>query len=187
MGTKNASRPRLWPRLVATSGAVTAAAAAGGIATSSGLDTPWYDSLEKPSWQPPPQVFPIVWTSLYAIIAAGTATALAAQAREAAEAHFVATDDDPDPTGALARSRSLKRALAVNLVLNAGWCWSFFVRRNLALAQWNALALAASSADLARRVGRERPGWGRAVGLYAAWCSFATVLTTAIKDRNPDT
>lgn len=162
---------KFWPRLLATGAAVTATAVAGGVATSSGTSTQWYEDLDKPDWQPPPAAFPIAWTALYAIIAAGSAAALTEQARQVARGE--------------APRAGLKRALGVNLVLNAGWCWSFFVKNDLNLALVNAAALAASSADLARRVGRERRGWGRAVGLYAGWCTFAMALTSAISRRNP--
>ena len=33
----------------------------------------WYRALEKPPWQPPPETFGVVWTPLYAIIAAVSA------------------------------------------------------------------------------------------------------------------
>lgn len=36
---------------------------------------PWYFSLEKPAWQPPGFVFPIVWTTLYILIATSAAMA----------------------------------------------------------------------------------------------------------------
>jgi benzodiazapine receptor len=41
-------------------------------------------------------------------------------------------------------------------------------------------ALAMSSIDLARRAGQTHRAAGIALSPYAAWCSFATVLTTAI-------
>jgi len=80
--------------------------------------------------------------------------------------------------------RSYRRALAVNLVLNASWSWVFFKAHRIGPAVGVAAALAVSSGDLVRRPSRNdrRAGW--ALLPYAAWCSFATVLTTAIWRAN---
>ncbi len=40
----------------------------GSIFTRSEIPT-WYAGLAKPSWTPPPVVFPIVWTTLYVMMA----------------------------------------------------------------------------------------------------------------------
>jgi translocator protein len=45
--------------------------------------------------------------------------------------------------------------------------------------------LAASSADLVRRVGAADKRAGYALAPYPLWCSFATALTVAIARRNP--
>ena len=47
--------------------AVAATAVAGGLATDP--DSAYYRNLRKPSWQPPPPVYGLVWTPLYADIA----------------------------------------------------------------------------------------------------------------------
>ena len=82
-------------------------------------------------------------------------------------------------------ARDLERALAVNMVLNAGWSGLFFRGHRPWLAAVEGAALTASSVDLARRVAPA--GRGKAAGLlaYAGWCAFATVLSTASACRNP--
>ncbi|TQS26539.1 TspO/MBR family protein [Microbispora sp. KK1-11] len=60
--------------LLGTALAVTAAAAVGGLSTDA--RSGWYARLRKPSWQPPPQAFGLVWTPLYATIAYASARAL---------------------------------------------------------------------------------------------------------------
>ncbi|MFD1212099.1 TspO/MBR family protein [Arthrobacter sp. GCM10027362] len=153
--------------LAGTAIATTATAVAGSIATdpSSG----WYRRLRKPPFQPPSSVFPIVWTALYADLAAISAVAL----------------DGLDKRSRPAERRRYRQALAANLLLNAGWSWLFWRGRRPWLAAAECAVLAASSADLVRRTARVSPAAGTALAPYALWCSFATVLTTAIARRNP--
>lgn len=150
--------------LAATSAAVAATAVAGSLATDP--DDAWYRDLDKPSWQPPSLAFPVVWTALYADIAASTAAVLGDGSTTAAE------------------RRAYRRALATNLALNAGWSWLFFRSRRPWLAAAECLVLTASSADLVRRTARVRTDAGAALAPYAAWCAFATVLSAAIARRN---
>ncbi|WP_457253723.1 tryptophan-rich sensory protein [Pedococcus sp. P5_B7] len=160
--------PLLWRRTVErTAGTVAAAALVGSLLTAP--KSRWYASLDKPSWQPAPAAFPVVWTGLYAEVALLTAAASA----------VLAERGHPD------RARDLERALAVNMVLNAGWTGLFFRAHRPWVAAAECAALTASSVDLARRVAPA--GRGKATGLlaYAGWCAFATALTTAIARRNP--
>jgi benzodiazapine receptor len=150
--------------LGATAAAVTATALAGGAATSGDVNSPWYARLRKPSYQPPRQAFPIVWPLLYgdiAVVSAGAIDRLADEKRER-EAH------------------TFRAALAVNLLLNAGWSWVFFNRHRLGLAALTAAALTVSSADLTRRAITVEKGRAAPLAAYPAWCAFATVLSTHI-------
>ncbi|GAA3530232.1 sensory protein TspO [Aeromicrobium flavum] len=153
------------PRNLATSiGLPVAAAALGSVATSTGMRSLWYRTLRKPSIQPPGPVFPIVWTGLYA------STAWAS-----ADAQSMMTP---------AEATVYRRKLALNMALNAGWCFSFFRGQQLAPSIAVAGALAASTADLARTAGAASPRAGWALVPYTVWNTFATVLTTAIWRRN---
>ncbi len=44
-----------------------AAGGIGGLATTQGLDD-WYDTLNKPTWNPPSWIFAPVWTTLYGLM-----------------------------------------------------------------------------------------------------------------------
>lgn len=151
--------------IVKTSLATAVTAAAGSIATARSTDSLWYKLLDKPDFQPPSWVFPVAWTALYADIAATTGLAL---------------DKLPEHERA-----ALAKALGVNLALNAGWSFTFFGTRNVAASVPVAAALAVSSADLVRRVGRAKKRYGVALSPYAAWTAFATVLSASLKERNP--
>lgn len=150
--------------IVSSLGLPVAAAALGSIATASGTKSAWYRSLRKPTIQPPPVVFPIVWTGLYAQTALASAEA---------QSHMTPSE-----------ARIYRRKLALNMTLNAGWCWSFFRGHRLVPSIAVAGALAASSADLARTAGGASPRAGWSFVPYTAWNTFATVLTAAIWRKN---
>ena len=150
--------------LAKTAGGSIATGVIGGLATRPAVQSSWYRRLRKPSFQPPPAAFPIVWNLLYADISGVSAT----------------TIDGLEERGDTAAARAYSRALALNLALNASWSWVFFNRRKLGPAAVVAGALAVSSADLARRAGSVHPGAGAALAAYPLWCGFATVLSTRI-------
>ncbi|AQP45337.1 tryptophan-rich sensory protein [Tessaracoccus flavus] len=160
--------PHRWSRTLFKVGAgVAATAVAGSLLTAP--DSAWYRRLRKPVFQPPPVAFPVVWTALYALITvAGTATI--------ADLH---EDDRAD------EAQGFGRALAANLVLNAAWSGLFFRAKNPPLATAGAAVLAASSADLSRRAASAGEGKAAAFGAYAAWCTFATLLSAAVARLNP--
>jgi len=159
--------PALWSRTFGTvAAAVAATAVVGGLLTDP--DSGWYRRLRKPSFQPPPAVFAPVWTALYALITVSAAATIA----------------DARQGGREAEAEEFERALALNLALNTSWSGVFFRMHAPVPAAVTAGLLALSSADLARRAAGQGGGKAAALGIYAAWCCFATVLSTAIAVRN---
>ena len=65
-------------------------------------------------------------------------------------------------------------------MLNAGFSWVFFNRRQTGRGAIVAGLLAASSADLVRRAADADPKLGVALAPYPLWCGFATVLSAGI-------
>ncbi len=160
-------RTRAGLRTLAVTGTAAAASAALGAAATT-PDDPWYRALAKPPWDPPPIAFALVWTPLYADIAATSAAALV----------------ELDAQGRHEDASMLRRTLAVNLVLNTGWSVLFWRSRRPALATAWCAALAAHSGVLARRVASADASLGAALAPYPAWCAFATALNGSIARRN---
>ncbi len=158
--------PRGLRNLAATATAVTTSAALGGLATTP--DSDWYAGLDKPAWQPPPIAFPLVWTPLYADIAATSAAALTILEGQGRN------DEVAD----------LRRALALNLVLNTGWSVLFWRSRRPWLSTAWCAVLTGQSLLLARRLRDVDPALHHAFAPYPLWCGFATVLNTSIARRN---
>ena len=152
--------------LFVTSAAVAAAAAVGGAGTDT--RSAWYRQLDKPSWQPPGPAFGIAWTILYVLLAGAGARALD-RAKES-----------PDPT----QQRGYLRLYAGNLVLNAGWTWSFFRAKRPPLAVAEVVLLLASRLELTRRTYRLDRAAGTALLPYTGWTIFATALSAEIARRN---
>lgn len=126
----------------------------------------WYRELDKPSFAPSDEAFPVVWTALYAMIAlSGWRVWCAAPSRD--------------------RNRALGLWIA-QLAANAHWSKSFFGQRRPLTALGDVVALervVLSYIASTRRVDRA------AAGLfipYAAWVAYASVLHAEIARRNPD-
>lgn len=135
-------------------------------ATSAGVgflgtrpDSAWYRGLDRPSWEPPPVAFPLVWTPLYALIAWGTG-----RAAERAGAD---------------RSRVLALTSA-DLAVNAGWCWAFFARESTGAGLGTIIALDALNVALVREAARHDKVAAAALAPYVVWTGFATALNASI-------
>lgn len=126
----------------------------------------WYDTLEKPTWTPPGWAFPVVWTTLYALM--GTA----------AWRVWRVGRDTPGRRTALG-------LFLVQLALNAAWTPVFFGAHQILgglaviVALW--LAIAATGVSFGRV--------DRLAGVlfvpYLAWVTLATALNLTIWRLNP--
>ena len=132
--------------------------AAIGVVTAPGE---WYDSLQKPPFNPPSGLFAPVWTTLYVLIAiAGWRTFLR----------------EPNSTG--------MKLWYAQMVLN--WIWSpvFFVLHGLWPAFFIIVVMwAAIAAFIVDRWNRDRISAWLFVP-YLAWVSFATLLNVSLAILN---
>jgi len=161
------ARESNWVRSFKEAGLATAACAVVGSALTN-PQSDWYTRLRKPWFQPPGFAFPLVWTTLYgttALGAAGVVSKLRDQGRHSEAEAF----------------QTMHR---LNLALNAGWSGAFFRSHKLGFATVWAAVLAASSADLARRANEVSSTDAAPFIAYAAWCSFATLLSGSVARLN---
>ncbi|CAN5562803.1 tryptophan-rich sensory protein [soil metagenome] len=161
--TKPQGNPKRWIALGLFLIASYAAGFVGSYATNQGLQF-WYQTLTKPSFNPPNWLFAPVWTILYALM--GVAAWQVWERRDG-------------PRGA---------ALAVffvQLVLNAAWSWVFFAGHQLKGALWVIGALWVSIATMIVLFSKVRKSAGAMLVPYLLWLSFAALLNYAIFRLNP--
>ena len=155
-------RSRRWKPILIAFGAALVVAGLGGAATDIG---PWYQALEKPSWQPPDWLFGPAWTLIYAL------TALAAL-----EAWIRAPRGWP-------RTRIIG-FFAFNAFLNLLWSQLFFGLRR---PDWALFEVGVLWASIILLMVVVRPYSTRAVWLlvpYLAWVGFAAYLNFTIVRLN---
>lgn len=125
----------------------------------------WYAALEKPSFNPPNTIFPIVWTALYIFMAVA--------------AWLVWRTPAPAP-----RRRSALVLYFIQLVVNVAWSFAFFGAHSplAGLVVIGILIVAIVATILAFR---HISGLAALLMLpYLAWVAFATVLNAAIFSLN---
>ena len=143
----------------------TAGAALYGARYSRGNRDGWYRDLRKPSFTPPDKVFPVAWTTLYALIAySGWRVWSAAPSRQ--------------------RDAALRLWIS-QLAANAQWSKLFFGQRRPTLALVDVFALEGSIIAYIAAAHKVDRAAAYAFVPYAAWVAFATVLNAEILRLNP--
>jgi tryptophan-rich sensory protein len=126
---------------------------------------PWYQSLEKPGWNPPDVAFPIGWTLIYAF----NTYAIVAAWRAAPDSRV---------------SDTIIGLFAGNAFLNIAWSMIFFRMQRPDWAFLELLLLWLSILALVVYCWR----YSRTAGMfflpYLAWVSFAGALNWAVIDLN---
>lgn len=155
--------PRSWHHdvlgLVAFLVACLAISAIGGWITAQSVGT-WYQTLRKPSFNPPNWVFAPVWTALYVAIAIAGWRIWRKRGIFGAPAAMA--------------------TYALQLVLNLAWSFLFFGGRMIGAALADILVLLVAilvNAALFRPIDRIA-AW--LLAPYAAWVAFATLLNLAL-------
>ncbi len=124
---------------------------------------PWYVSLNKPSWTPPNWVFPIMWTTIYVLIAFAAARVAVQDGSEYAMAFW-----------------------AAQIAFNAVWTPMFFGLRRLkgALIVMAFLWLSVLGCFLTHWA---LDFWaGLAMAPYLIWVTIAGMLNLSVARLNPD-
>lgn len=120
----------------------------------------WYQTIAKPSWNPPDYVFGPVWTTLFLLMA-------------------IAAWLVWKPAGF--RDATLPLSLfVVQLVLNVLWSWIFFGMHQLGLAFAELMMLWLSILATTAAFFNRSPPAGWLFVPYLAWVSFAGVLNFTI-------
>jgi tryptophan-rich sensory protein len=149
---------------LAAFGLATAGAAWYGSTYSKGSRDPWYRALDKPDFTPPDQAFPIVWTSLYALIAwSGWRVWNAAPSRH--------------------RTAALELWIT-QLAANAKWSKLFFEEHRMLASLADSAALEGTILSYINAARKVDGAAAAAFVPYAAWVGFATVLNAEIARRN---
>jgi len=125
---------------------------------------PWYESINKPSWSPPNNIFAPMWTTLYTILGIASARAFG--------------------LNPLSQPRALA-VFALQAVLNLAWAPLFFGAKKLGLACFVSSALLASAVATSLEFARIA---GQSTGLllvpYILWLTYATALNAKLWQLN---
>ena len=164
MSALAALRARDWIALALFLGLCLGVGGVGSAIVQTSIAT-WYADLVKPSFNPPNEVFPVVWTALYAMMAVAAWRIWRTADRET--------------------RRWPLTLFALQLAINLGWTAVFFGLQKIdsALAAIVVLDVGVAVTTLAFRT-LDRVA-ARLMMPYLAWVLFATVLNVSIWRLNP--
>jgi tryptophan-rich sensory protein len=126
---------------------------------------PWYQSLARPSWQPPDWAFGPAWTTIFGL----STVAFVLAWRRAPERGRIA----------------LLAVYAANGAFNAAWSLLFFTMKRPDWALWETIPLAASVTAMMLVAGRHSRASAWLLAPYLAWVLFATFLNWTLLRLNP--
>ena len=126
-------------------------------------DTSFYEGLVKPAFAPPPWLFPVAWTLLYAAMATAMWFVLRAQGRD----RFI-----------------LLGLYVAQLAVNLFWPYLFFVQQALGLAFFWLILLWMLAAIMLYQFFRESKTAGWLLVPYQLWLTFAAVQNFCIARVN---
>ena len=141
-----------------------AVGATAGFFTATGVDS-WYQTINKPSWNPPSWIFAPVWTTLYVMM--GIALFLVWKSN----------------TSEVLKKRAIT-FFAVQLVLNFFWSFIFFNQEQPGwalveiIAMWLAILVTIFAFSKVNKIA----AW--LLVPYISWVSFATILNYTIWQLN---
>ena len=132
---------------------------AGGAATASSVGT-WYQTLQKPSFNPPNWLFAPVWTALYIMMAIAGWRVWRAHG--------------------LRGARAAMALFAVQLALNLAWSFLFFGYRMIGAALIEIILLLMAILVTTVLFWKRDRLAGMLFIPYAGWVDFATILNFAL-------
>ena len=133
--------------------------AGGGAITATSVDT-WYQSLEKPPFNPPDWVFAPVWTALYVLMAIAAWRVWRLRSMEATRTAFV--------------------LFGVQLCLNLAWSFLFFGLQRIDLAFVEIVILLVAITTNMIMFWRIERFAGLLFVPYTAWVTYAMILNASL-------
>ena len=156
---------RVFGETVAAVVALNALGAGAGILAGSGGDSEWYKSLEKPSFQPPGEVFAPVWTTLYTMM--GISLSILWRAR-----------------GSYPAAKPAMQLFTIQFLLNLAWSFLFFRWQNPRTAFIEIVVLNVVLILTILAAWRVSKVAALLLVPYLLWTMFATVLNGSIWQLN---